>query len=987
MKAKRNNKHDEDAAADVIRSLIGFRKRGRLLTIASGAGWVAAGSVTMLTLLAAALGWWEGAPLRAAGWLFLIALNLAILGLTVLRPLIRISNLDAVARRVGRAFPKIASDVLSASQLARRPEDGSFCATLLAKHLQAMADRLAIIPGGKVFPAKILALPATALAIALGGVATVHASIPAIMETGMNLFWEEPHVLDSRTQRTIARAPVVSDLKLTLRYPEYFHKEERRLLDTSGGFVAPLGTTAILEGRVLVPDVIEGSICLGNSSEQPLTVHGDGRITGRFTVMEPGSFSLKVGNESLMTEGPARVVEIEEDTPPTLRLLRPVGDVEVDEFGEVVLEFEGRDDHGISRIDMVLRSRDRTESTRTIMRVADRVDHVKGKYRWSPQSIRMESWSRLEMELLAYDDDTISGPKPGRARSFAVNIMTRSSRHESVLMEQDQVLDDLVDLLAARLQTRPPANPRKSEEARERFGLLRSQTEDLLGRMARLIHQMKLDPLSGHVSGKALAQIREDLSNQLLHEARLHRPPMEHFKKRQGVDRVTVRIIENAVIRIDDLIMEQQFTVLVKDGGKLEKERTDLVELIEAYGRTRSEIGRRAVLDAIEKMEKMISGLGRGIETVRGKVSDVYMNPSALEVVDFAGSLKHLRALLAQGNLSEALEFARSLEQKLARVMAELETGHLAFRTERFGKGEEFIGELLDRIMAIESSQLQLRRKTIALRRRFQEKVIEVMKGKIDSLVKRQLTAVVSMRQHLEGIESPEGSHERKLISRFRIAARELELALGQGDLDEARQVLRDLRLALEDLADPLDGKLPGKLARVDRTASRLIDEIQGAYPRPSQLFSDRDHREARRQSVKQRHLFARTKRLRTWIKEQSEDTRFLARQALGSLNSVATRMNDGTTHLEDKKLREALEAQTEALDGLARLRQDLRRGGETSPLQSRPMVLKSEVDIPKPEEFEVPPEYREDIIEAMRGDLPIFYSEAIKRYYEILVR
>jgi hypothetical protein len=166
-----------------------------------------------------------------------------------------------------------------------------------------------------------------------------------------------------------------------------------------------------------------------------------------------------------------------------------------------------------------------------------------------------------------------------------------------------------------------------------------------------------------------------------------------------------------------------------------------------------------------------------------------------------------------------------------------------------------------------------------------------------------------------------------------------------------------------------------------------LIEEVKGAYPRPSQLFSDRDHREARHQSVKQRHLYARTKKLRTWIKEQSEDTRFLARQTLGSLNSVATRMNDGTTHLEDKKLRDALEAQTEALDGLARLRQDLRRGGVTSPLESRPIVLKSEVDIPKPEEYEVPPEYREDIIEAMRGDLPIFYSEAIKRYYEMLVR
>ena len=126
---------------------------------------------------------------------------------------------------------------------------------------------------------------------------------------------------------------------------------------------------------------------------------------------------------------------------------------------------------------------------------------------------------------------------------------------------------------------------------------------------------------------------------------------------------------------------------------------------------------------------------------------------------------------------------------------------------------------------------------------------------------------------------------------------------------------------------------------------------------------------------------------LRTWIKDQGEETRFMAHRALGSLRTVAARMDDGVVHLENKQVRDALGSQSEALDELARLREDLRRGTEATPLESRPVVFRGEVEIPSPDEYEVPPEHREDILEAMRDDLPGSYREAIERYYEALVR
>jgi hypothetical protein len=64
-----------------------------------------------------------------------------------------------------------------------------------------------------------------------------------------------------------------------------------------------------------------------------------------------------------------------------------------------------------------------------------------------------------------------------------------------------------------------------------------------------------------------------------------------------------------------------------------------------------------------------------------------------------------------------------------------------------------------------------------------------------------------------------------------------------------------------------------------------------------------------------------------------------------------------------------------------------MKRGNEVSPIKSRPIVLRGRIELPSPSDYEVPPEFRNDILKAMHGDLPNQYEEAIKRYYENLVQ
>jgi hypothetical protein len=985
MNLRGDNSRSGDGG-EILAALESLRRRGRALAAVSGLGWIAACGVVLVTILTAALGLWGGAAVRGLGWTAVVV-GVAVVGaLALLAPLRRVASLAAVARAVGTTYPAHASDVLSACQLASSAATGSFSARLLDRYLGSVRALLGQIEFHRVFPARNLAPPALGLCLALVTAGGTRALIPEVFDAGLESLFGEQQIPDSAMRRVQARSPVVGDLALTLRFPDYLGRENRKLGATSGGLVAPLGTTVILEGRSLIAGAELGEIALPGGARAPLNVRPDGQINGRFVVSSAGSFSLVLGTVSTMTQGPERGLEVEPDSPPAIRLLRPVKDVAIDESGDLLLEFEAEDDHGLSRIDLVTRAGEAIEVRKTVVRAGDQVKRMRNRVHWTPQRLRIGDESLVELEFEAFDDDTILGPKPGRTAPLKVRIMTRLSRHQSALDEQNKALDTLIDLLAVRLETPLPGR-RKPEEAASRFTTIRRATEDFLGQTARLIHQLNQDSLTPWRVADSFVQIRENLSNQLLHEARLYRAPLAEFRKRQGVDRVTVRMLEGAVIQVDDLILDQQFARLVSGGDRLQKEREELSRQLQVFDRTRAETARRAVLDAIAQMERAVARLQGEIEKIRGQVGHAYINPAAVEAIDLIGSLDRLRQLLAEGDVAAAARLAADLEQTLARLMAGLESGLLAFRTDRFGEGEKFIGDLLDRVMGIESDQLQLRRQTTALQRRYQERLIGVMRGRIDPLVRKQLSQVARMRELLETVKTPTEATAREQLIALRVTARELELALGQGDLEEARLLAEGTGEVIDEWKLAQESGLPKQLNEVRRVATRLAEEVAEAYPKPYQLLGEQDRRRLWGLANKQRHLTFQARKLRTWIRDQGEETRFLAHRALASLKLVAARMNDGVVHLENKRARDALSSQTEALDELARLREDLRRGTEAAPIESRPVVLRGEVDIPAPDEYEVPPEFREDILEAMRDDLPKRYRQAIERYYEMLVR
>lgn len=963
-----------------------YRRRATAQLIAQAILWLGVVVAVLSVLFFFALGWWGGNDIRITGFLLWLVVVGAVIVSSLLLPLKHLRSPAYIAKKIGSAVPKHRSAIISADQFVRAPRISDFSSLMLEKHLEQTLEIFAQISPKQVLPLSKLYLPMSAFGVAMIAIYLFGSFYQPVIEAGLSsLFFDrevpEQTVLQERLN------PVVSDLSLRLKYPEYLKKKERQLSSFSGGIEAPLGTTAILEATPIETDVSQGRIELSDGSFKELNFLPDGRVVGKFLIDDIDWFSLSLGSERHMIRGPRRTVHVEKDQNPTIRLLRPVQDLEIDADGDVLVEFEAHDDHGIGRIDLIIRSTKDVNIQKTITHAAPNVTHIRNDHRWSVGSIKLEDVHEVELLVRVYDDDTIRGPKYSNSNPVQVKIMTPKSRQQELIIRQGKILDSLVDLLAHRLSTPVPVSRDKADETRERYLKLRGETEDVTSAIAKLLRRLEKESNASTMLKETYRQIRQDLTNQILFEARLNGSKLAPFKKRDGVDSVTVRLLEKSIAQIDDLILDMQFYTMSESGKLLEQQRNDLSELLKIYHKHRSERSRRSILEAVERMQRTAQYLAEKMSKVRGQVSATSVNQAMNQTFRLDQYFTEMKRLLGEGDIEQALKLSQKLEQTVAQLMAGLEGGHLAFKNERFGRHNEFVEKLLEKLTHAEAQQLQLRRKTIGVQRQYKEKVLHMMRGEIDGLVRTQSQTVKKLRASIENIRGRSSLPSTKLIVQLRELTKRMDEVLKQGDLDRTMEIAREIkyRVSVAKGAVVAD-KTYADLKFIEKLSQNIVTKISDSFPNPARVFNDQDKRVIRTATIKQRRIASDTRKISSWVTDQKRDFQFLGTQTQYALQTVMRHMRAGTASLEKRELHQAAQNQTRALDELSKLRQSLKNTG-TAVVETTTTGERREVFIPDPKDYKVPKKHREDILEAMRAQLPEHYEEAIKKYYETLVR
>jgi hypothetical protein len=598
--------------------------------------------------------------------------------------------------------------------------------------------------------------------------------------------------------------------------------------------------------------------------------------------------------------------------------------------------------------------------------------------------------SEVEAVLKVYDNDVQSGPKYGQSKPLKIKIITPQNRTGKIIKIQKDILFGLVDLLAARLETPLPVSYDKAQEITERFHQMRELTNDVLKYISSL--EKEISNTDKYITLKEVySQIRTDLSNQILFESGLNELPLASYKKRSSVEKVTVNLIEKSIAHVDNIILDQQFADLFIKGNSLKTGQDELAENFKRYLSGHSENTRRAILANIAEMEERVSKLLSRISKISGQVSFNQVSGTIDSTINLKNIFKKIRSRLAEGKINEAAMLAQSIDSIIKSIMTNLEAGHLAFKTERFGDQEEFVEKLIRKLELIEKDQLNVRRNTIGVKISYNEQLMISMKNKITPLVSSQKGRVDKLRSEVEklyeNVNKNIASDNLEGVFFLRKMSKRVDETLRQGDLGETLQITANIIKTAGILQNDRINEV--HLKKIINEAKKISDNINRAFPSPSKLFLEKDKKNLKKQSFKQRHLKNQCSKLIAWINKSSKEIKqiqFISNHATESISSAKEDMENGVKALEDRKVEDAIRLETSALDKLMKLQKSLNNSGKMVILQSDDISGDNHVFIPSKNETKVSGELREDIINAMKANTPKEYKDAVEKYYEALI-
>ncbi|MEM9112027.1 MAG: DUF4175 family protein [Myxococcota bacterium] len=834
---------------------------------------------------------------------------------------------------------------------------------------------------------------------------------------------------------TVPPEPRLGDYRITYRFPDYAGRPPQTLRSTDGSLQALPGTEVEIETEAS-KDLRQAALALSlegeeGEIEQQVAAEVDGpRLRATFVLRRPGRYRIKTvdANGRVEEERRGHLIRLDLDEPPRVRLLRPSeSPMEVDASDQLELEYTAEDDYGLA--EAVLRWRVLGSERAGSIPLASFTDRKRARStsRIPLSDMALQPGDRVAYSVDVSDGDRINGPKFGGSRTLELRVYSQRDHHKKVLSEQMKALDELVHLLGDHLE-RPFSverfeNSLQSAEKRlERAGTAR---ELLVAAEAA----SREDPLGRPQVAAAFARTRVGLGERSRKSARAlrlaRRSPKPSIGKRiQRVDDDTTGFLEQNAVYLADLLDDQRMIDAEKLAEALREEQQALKALLEEYKTAPSEEAKAAIRASIQSMQNRIREMMQELAGLQSTIPQDYMNREALNQ-DWQ-AMDGLSQMLEEGNIDDALSQVDRMLQQSERMLAQLQEGRETLGAREYSeigqRAEEIWQDLEDLTMRQEELSRRTEEVARAARARLDAKV-DATDGFIDRQMARLDRATEALQGGRNAAPLPDAEGFEAGLQRLEDARTALEakdfgaaqdvLKQGVAELDrlerEARRRLEQVRRfgelfqGFEDLESVEDS-----LQQARRPTERVLEDLEALTPSPESVLSSEERRRLERMEQEQAELGQRANQLEQQLSELGEQLPIVGEEVGETMQEVQQAMGEAQARLGQSDAPGGLSQERRALEGLRGLRGQLEQmgqgggsgGGGGVPLpfgtgqasggeggSGKEMQSRERVEIPKPEAFEAPTEFREELLEAAKKGTVEAYKDAVRRYYEELVQ
>jgi len=930
------------------------------------------------------------------------------------------------ARLVAARLPGVSLDLLAALELRRAmAHDPSFSTELALAHLRsvdartAQLDVHAVVDRGAVRRAALLALAA------LGALGLLAAAWPERLR-GLSLVLRPATAADALG----AREPITGELELLYQYPAYTGLAPQAV--TSNGDIAgPKGTVVQLKTRA-DREVNGAHLLLGTGAVVPLQVIHGRDLSGSLVLQASGTYSVVFTGRGAreIARGPEFPLNVQPDAPPTVSILAPPAELEVDPEQEVTVRWEATDDYGLSDLALVWTGADGQAHRQKLAH--DDARKSAGQYRWPLAGLKLAPGDRVGYAVEALDNDAVDGPKKGTSRQQTLTIYSAAEHRREALRRATELWERLLAHLATRMEG-PDRDRQKSLEktrAQEPVDLSGLTLGGDIVSTARELGRERdrnegLVAALEHVGRDVTARVRATAESRKLW-VRLsgRRGELDMDGRLTRIVQEEISSLEKDALYLESLLDQQRLEELRELAGQLAQEQRELAKLIEQFQSTRDPGLQEKILRQAAALRRRMEELARRMGELDKGIRSEHFNMEALQPLlkqqDMQGGLDEIEKLLKEGKTEEALAKLQQLQAQLSDLQKSLDRDAEAMGGKANPELVKRYREFSEALKATTEEQRQLAEQTRGVRDRYREQMRQRMKqaaeGLRDSLQKkaeqvqqdyqrvgpndlapRMDTPLELAKSELENLKSALKSEDFDLAAEAaQRAARQAEELSRAGDqqrgLDEAYQNPPDVRERSRKLAQRLE-----KDAETVRDIRRKLDQL---FPPLSAQLGASDRQKLQELSQGQRKLGQKAQDLQQKMRQLEQMAPLFGEQGEEALQQISDRMAGATERLEGKDPQRGYGEQKAALDSLEQLQETMKQSQRGSGKGGLPLPLlaggeqeggdelsRQKVEVPDADPNGAPREFRKDLLDAMKQGTPERYRDQVKQYYEELVK
>ena len=973
------------------------RRERTLLTLESLSVFIGVMSAGMLVaVLALNLGY--RAPV---GGLMALALSAVAIGGWRFRDFRRAGEVRRQALRVEAALPLLAGELLTVLDRSARPLGSEVLVERMARRVLAPVQTL---PLRAVHPARPAVL-ALVLAACLGLLFSLTALLP-IGPGSLLAAYQQPAQSPPPLAPVVGPRAVVGDITLRYLYPVYTGLAPMEVPNSNGDVHAPPGTTVEVRARSQVawtsavleleggPEGEPGAVELGpdrsirSSLTVPVAAAGD--VVWRFRFQGGGGSMLSPDYRVILDADLAPQVAVDaRQNRASMAVNEPLG-----------VPWRVHDDYGIRKVVIEVRRRDKTWEVE-VRAPINVITDLDGRLLLTPEELNLQPGDSARLRVKAWDNDDVSGSKPGWSGVIEVTVSGAGGDHSRLLPARKELRDALVLVLADFLLDPEPAldvpldGAAWSKRALGRY----DDYDSIVGRSWAAGQGMQADRTAlQEVEDRRrtlFALVRAAPAAGLL--AGLERDALV------AAQRAHVVAVEGAVLLFDQMVQ----TAALKRVSELAQQMADEAAEMNADFPVITEENAAAALARLDQLERVLRELSAAAAQLGQSSLGEFTNQAADRMKDM---LAEARKAMQEGRFDDA----KTQMDRIAEEMRQFADG-LADQQKRGEESSQALGnemkELDQKLEALQADQAALRDRTEQAREKHgpgMDEAVAIWKeieGHAQSAV--AASAVVTAGAGPIGGAIFRGANDLKseaegLLDAARARNAELARSRAETTAQEARGYSRMLGWAAQ------DGQRSG-LPEVSRTVPAIqahAEKIQTLLERlaraqaPPELQQALQKLSAEQQKISERaqELSKQAEGVAQQLPMKAPGLQKGAEQASAETARAADAMRrgdpmsaaGGQQAAEDgiQEARDALQQAAETLqsmgegEGAGKAGEEPSEGGQHSGDQNLGMMA-----IPAPEEFETDRAYREALMEGMQGEVPEQYRSTNLRYYEELVR